>query len=126
MTGRPIDGWKKKFIAAGNGFAIGVRTQNSFLVHGPIAIAVVAIAAWLRLEPWRWTALIVCIGSVIAAELFNSAIEELVRVLHPGRDQRIGRSLDMAAAGVLVLSIAAGAVGLIVIGPPLWNRVMVP
>lgn len=128
MQSRPTDrlpgNWSKKFAAAGTGLWFGIRTQNSFWVHIPISIAVVIVAAWLRLGPSQWALLILCIGSVIGSELMNSAIEELVRAVHPQHDVRIGRSLDMAAAAVLVVSVVAVVVGLIVIGPPLWDRVM--
>lgn len=116
--------WSKKFAAAGAGLWFGLQTQTSFWVHVPVTIAVVIVAAWLRLGSSQWALLVLCVGSVIGSELMNSAIEELVRVVHPEHDVRIGRSLDMAAAGVLVVSIAAVVIGMIVIGPPLWMRLM--
>lgn len=123
-TDRPTGTWPRKFAAAWSGLWFGIRTQNSFWAHIPIAILVVIVAAWLRLGSAQWALLILCIGSVIGSELINSSIEELVHVLHPQHDIRIGRSLDMAAAGVLIVSIAAVVVGLVVIGPPLWMRLI--
>ena len=113
---------RAKFTAAIAGFLWAVRTQNSFWVHLPIAAAVVAVAFWLRLDGWRWVALLLAIGGVLAAELLNTAIEELVRVVHPRHDRRIGHALDAAAAGVLVISVTAIMIGLIVLGPPLITR----
>ncbi len=113
--------WHQKFAFAISGLMHAIRTQNSFWVHIPIAIAAVGVSAWLRVEPWRWVAVIVCIGGVLSAELLNSAIEEIVGVVHPTHDQRIGRALDAAAAAVLVAAIGAAVIGLITLGPPLWN-----
>ena len=46
-------------------------------------------------------------GSVLAAELFNTALEELTDHLHPGRHARIKIVKDVAAAAVLVASLGA-------------------
>jgi len=51
-------------------------------------------------------------GAVLAAELFNTALEHLADHLHPEVDPRIGLVKDCAAAAVLVAAIAAAAVGI--------------
>ena len=114
--------WPAKFVAAISGLFWAVRTQNSFWVHLPVAAAVLAVAAWLQLESWRWVALLLAIGGVLTAELLNTATEELVKVVHPRYDRRIGHALDAAAAGVLVISCTAVLIGLIVLVPPLMTR----
>lgn len=113
--------WSDKFREAGDGLVYGLRTQESLRVHLAFALAVVAVAAGLQVEAWRWAVLVLCIAMVVASELFNSAIEQLVRKLHPQRDPAIAAALHLAAAGVLVNAIAAVAVGLIVLGPPLFH-----
>lgn len=117
--------WGDKFREAGDGLAYGVRTQESLRVHLVFAIAVVAVAAALQVESWRWVVLVLCIAVVIASELFNSAIEQLVRTLHPQRDPAIAAVLHLAAAGVLINAVAAVVVGLIVLGPPLLELISV-
>jgi diacylglycerol kinase (ATP) len=47
------------------------------------------------------------VAIVLAAELFNSAMETMVDRLHPEQDPTIGRAKDGAVGAVLVLSIAA-------------------
>lgn len=115
--------WRNKFGFAITGLNHSFRTQSSFWVHLPAALVVIGIAAILQVEPWRWCVLILTIAIVLAAELFNTALEQLVVVLHPTRDPRIARSLDAAAASVLVVSIASVLIGLIVLGPPLLNLI---
>lgn len=114
-------GWGKKFAVAISGVLWSTQTQTSFRVHLPIAIAVLGMGAWLRLEVWRWVAVVLSITIVLSAELFNTSIEQLVRVLHPQHDQGIKRALDTAAGAVLVTAIGAVIVGLITIGLPLWD-----
>ncbi len=111
--------WVAKFRDAGDGVLHGCRTQESLWVHIGVTISVIAVAAGLRVEPWRWAMLVLCIAAVLASELFNSAIEQLVRTLHPYHDPSIARALHLAAGAVLLTAIGAVVVGLIVLGPPL-------
>lgn len=113
--------WTGKFATAGKGLLWAVRGQTSFAVHAPVALAVIAIAIALRLEPWRVAGLILAVTVVMSAELLNTAIEQLVKVLHPELDERVGQALDAAAAAVLVAAIGAVAIGVIILGPPLWQ-----
>ncbi|TWU51064.1 Undecaprenol kinase [Rubripirellula tenax] len=113
--------WYRKFAFASHGLGHAIRTQNSFWVHVPVTIVVIGLGAWLQIESWRWVAIILATSIVMSAELINTSIEEIVRVVHPTHDPRIGRALDVAAAGVLIASAGAVTVGLIALGPPLWN-----
>jgi diacylglycerol kinase len=116
-----VEHWKRKFAAAGHGLAWALRTQSSFRVHVPVAVAVIVTAWALKLQPWRWAVLLVLIGAVLSAELVNTAIEQLVKTLHPAHDRQIGRALDTAAAAVLVVALISLFAGFIVLGPPLWE-----
>ena len=62
-------------------------------------------------------AIVICIGLVIAAELFNSAIERLVDLVSPQRHPVAGQVKDIAAGAVLVCALAAMVVGLIIFVP---------
>jgi diacylglycerol kinase (ATP) len=53
-------------------------------------------------------------GFVLAAELFNSAIEVLHRGLDPETRERNYKALDIAAGAVLMASLAAAIVGSLV------------
>lgn len=104
--------WIRKFYLAGRGVIAGIKGQSSFGVHLPMALLVLALAAILRCELWQWCALIICIGLVLAAELANSAIEELAKALCKEHNPGVGKSLDIASGAVLVISIAAACVGI--------------
>lgn len=116
--------WIGKFRCAGNGLMFAARFHNSFHVHLLVAASVIVVAVILPLELWRWCVLLMSIGGVLTAELLNTAIEELVRTLHPGMSQPIGRALDIAASAVLIASITAVTVGAIVLSPPLWKAMV--
>ncbi|MCC9641268.1 diacylglycerol kinase [Rhodopirellula sp. JC740] len=114
--------WLFKFQCAWRGIWFAVGDQNSFWVHLPIACCVVGLAGWLRLGPLQWATLLLAIGMVLTAELLNTSLELIVSVVHPQRHPRIGQALDIAAGAVLVMSLAAAAVGCIVLMPPLCDR----
>ena len=106
--------WVRKFSIAARGVLYGIRGQTSFVIHLPIAAAVLVLAALLQCHLWQWCALLLCIGLVLAAELANSAIEELAAGLSPEHNEHVGRALDIASGAVLVASLLSATVGLII------------
>ena len=94
------------FSAGGNAFA-----------HAFATVCVVAAGLIFHLSKFEWIAVVFAIGIVLAAETFNTAIEELADKVSPEYDQAIGKVKDMAAGAVLWCAIAAAVVGLIVFGP---------
>lgn len=103
--------WLRKFQLAGRGIAMGIEGQNSFVVHLPMSLLVLILAAVLRCELWQWCVLLLCIGLVLSAELANSAVEELAKGLCTEHNARVGRALDIASGAVLLASICAASVG---------------
>ncbi len=118
----PQRSWLLKFARAFRGLAVGAATQSSFVVHLPMALAVVVMAAWLRLDRISWAILLVCIGGVMSAEYLNTSIEMLAKQIDRKKNRDIGNALDIAGGAVLVISIASVAVGLLILGPPLWAK----
>jgi diacylglycerol kinase len=111
---RPRPRWRHKFGNAFRGLKLGIRGHSSFSVHFFFAALVVAAALVLRCDLVEWCLLLGCIGLVLMAELFNSAIEILFRGLDETTKQRTWPCLDIAAGAVLLASLAAAAIGAIV------------
>lgn len=118
---KPRRTWAAKFREAFRGIAWGVAGQSSFLVHGAFAVGVPIVAAWLGCDAIEWAVLVLAIGVVLAAELFNSALETLFRGLDAETRERSWRALDIAAGAVLTVSLFAAAAGLAILGPKLWR-----
>jgi diacylglycerol kinase len=106
--------WRDKFRAAFRGVKLGMRGHSSFSVHLFFTALVVAAAIVLRCGPLEWCILLGCIGMVMAAELFNSAIETLFRGFDEATKARAWPALDIAAGAVLLASLTAAVVGSIV------------
>jgi diacylglycerol kinase len=106
--------WRSKFGDAFRGLKLGIRGHSSFFVHFFVAALVIAAAIMLRCDYLEWCALVLSIGLVFTAELFNSAVETLFRGLDEQTKERTWQCLDIAAGAVLMASIAAAIVGLVV------------
>ena len=120
----PPRSWLGKFADSFRGLFLAITTESSFAAHLPVAFAAVVLAAWLGIEPIEWCLVVMAIGGVIAAEIFNTSIESLAKALDSGPDPRIGKALDTASAGVLTAVGAAILVGLVIFGPRLVALVL--
>jgi diacylglycerol kinase len=111
---RPPRLWRAKFRDALRGLRLGIRGHSSFFVHFFFAALVLAAGLVFRCTIMEWCVLLGCIGLVLTAELFNSAIETLVRGLDEEARLRMRPCLDIAAGAVLLASIAAAVIGSLV------------
>jgi len=62
------------------------------------------------------------IALVLILEGLNTAVEAAVD-LPPNFHPLAKAAKDLAAAMVLIASLASLAVGLLILGPPLWNKI---
>ena len=95
---------------ARDGFTHAVATEHSLKFQVGAFGAVLVVLAVLRPEPIWWGLVLLASGAVIAAELFNTAIELLADHLHPEVHPSIRIVKDCAAGAVLVTAITAVAV----------------
>lgn len=86
------------------------------------ALTVVVLAAWLQVDSLRWAILLVTIGAVSAAETINTTVEAIVDLLSPEWHESAKVAKDVSAGAVLLLALTAVAVGLLILGPPLLER----
>jgi len=100
-----------------------LRTQRNARIHLGITLAVIGLAAWLRLSAADWALLAVTAALVWTAELINTALEAVVDLASPGRQPLARLAKDLSAAAVLVAAVGAAVVGALVLAPPLFRRV---
>jgi len=97
----------------------GIRTayndENSF--RSQIWVAIATLLALMVLAPgWLWSAVVIMLmGLVLMAELFNTALEAMLDGLHPGENDFVRKAKDCAAGAVLITSLAAVGGGLAMI-----------
>lgn len=107
----------RSFGYAWKGIRSCVGKEQNLSFHLIATAAVVTAGSVVGITRAEWTAVVLCIGMVVAAELFNTAIERLVDLVSPERHPLAGQVKDIAAGAVLVCAAAAAIVGLIIFVP---------
>lgn len=107
----------RSFRYAFAGVRLLFSEEHNARIHATITVLVVVAGVVLHVTLAEWCVLLLCIGMVLAAEAFNSAIERIANYLTTERDDRIRDIKDLAAGAVLLCAIAAAIVGLIVFVP---------
>ncbi|MGK5027426.1 diacylglycerol kinase [Janthinobacterium sp. RB2R34] len=100
----------KRMVFALHGIRAALSLESSFRLQCLAALIVLAVLVYSRPAFIWWALLLMNCGMVLAAELFNTALEHLVDHLHPALHPSIKIAKDCAAGAVLVLSITASAV----------------
>lgn len=111
------------FVYAGRGIGCALEERN-MRVHAIMAWIAILGGIYFRITRLEWIAIILCIGIVMAAESFNSAIESLsnsVRDDLGATYARMGPCRDLAAGAVLICAITAGVVGCIIFLPYIFS-----
>jgi diacylglycerol kinase len=111
----PRRSWPQKFRDAFRGLWIGVRGQNSFAVHLPMAVLVIVAGFVLRVTLVEWCLLVLAVTVVLAAELFNSALESLAKAIDVKHNLHLADGLDIGSGAVLAASFGAAVTGAIVL-----------
>ena len=100
----------RSFAYAFQGIATLVRTQPNAKIHLLAAVVITIIGFGLKISPLEWCFLAVCIGMVLMAEAFNTAIEFVVDLVSPDHHPLAGKAKDVAAGAVLLSVIFCGIV----------------
>lgn len=111
--------WRKRglsFKYAASGI-IKLFQEPNACIHLAVTAIVIACGCWLNISATEWCLVILCIGGVLMAEAFNTAVETLADRVSGEYDPLVGRCKDIAAGAVLLFVIAAVVVGLIIFLP---------
>lgn len=114
----------KSFAYAFAGIAHVMRTQHNAWIHAVINVAVVALALWLGVSALEWAVLVLAMMAVWVTEFINSALEATVDLATDEHKTLAGSAKDVAAGAVLVAAAGSVIIGLLVLGPPLWSRLV--
>lgn len=113
----------RSFQCALAGCAQGLRGQRNLRIHLAFVVAITVLALYLQVSLTQWAILALTYSLVMAAELLNSALEALTDLVSPKYHPLARQAKDLAAGAVLVTAIGAVAVGLLILGPPLWAKI---
>ncbi|MBR1481997.1 MAG: diacylglycerol kinase family protein [Ruminococcus sp.] len=107
----------RSFFYAFRGVWEAVCTEAHMRFHLTAAFYVLLLSPFFRLSATQYAVLVLLIAAVLAAELFNTAVETVCDLVTRERHPLIRRAKDIAAAAVLLLSAAAVAVAVLFF----WN-----
>jgi len=102
----------KSFSYAINGIQTVWREEASFRIQTWITAFVIILGIYLKFASLEWIILVVCIVSVLSAEMINTAIEDLCNKVEPKTDPVIGKIKDITSGFVLVVAIGAAIIGI--------------
>ena len=76
----------------------------------------------MQLPRRDWALIVIAITMVWMAEFLNTALEAVVDLASPQQHElaRVGK--DVGAAAVLIAAASSVLIGLLILGPPLWQR----
>ena len=94
------------------GLVHALTAERSVRIQATCLVAVMTVLVILRPAPLWWALVILASACVLAAELFNTAIEHLADHLHPELHPAIRIVKDCAAAAVLLTVTGAIGVGI--------------
>lgn len=121
---RSQDAWLSSFQHAWDGIWYVVRTQRNARIHLVAMILAVGLGIVVGLSRLEWVMLALVIGAVLVAEWFNTAIEATIDLVTTQYHPLAKVAKDTAAASVLVTALVAIVVGILMLGIPLWQRLV--
>jgi undecaprenol kinase len=111
MTAHGGQPFRVRLGCALRGLTHALRTQASLRFQAAAAVLVLLALIALRPAALWWGLVLLASATVLAAELLNTAIEQLADALHPQESPGIRIAKDCAAAGVLLAALGAVATG---------------
>jgi diacylglycerol kinase len=112
----------RSFYFAFAGLAYLFRTQRNARIHAVIGTIACLLAAWVGISRAEWAVLVFTIALVLILEGLNTAVEAAIDLASPDVHPLAKAAKDLAAGMVLIAAIASVAVGLLILGPPLWRK----
>lgn len=114
MTKYKSTKYTKSLEHANKGIRVAIKSQRNFRFHIIAAVLVILGAVILKFNMIEMCIIILAIGFVVVAELFNSVIEFALDALyHNKRNTLVGLAKDMSAGAVLISAFTSGIIGAI-------------
>ncbi len=101
------------FKVAFKGIWYAIKSESHMRFHLIAGLYVIIFSLFFGLSKAQWGVILILITSIIASEIFNTAIEEVCNLNTKGYDPLVRIAKDVSAGAVLVLSLAAVAVAVI-------------
>lgn len=114
--------WLNSASHAITGIGLLIRTERNFRIELVMAAGAIAMGFWLNISLVSFCIILLCIGAVLSAEAFNSAVERMADIYSSGPHPEIKNLKDISAGAVLILAIASLLIGLLIFGPEIIEK----
>jgi diacylglycerol kinase len=104
------------------GWLYMLRHQKNTRIMSVASFLVMAVAVWLQVNLIGLALLVLAITVVWMGEFVNAAVEAVVNLASPDFHPMAKVAKDVASAAVLLGVVASVIIGLLILGPPLLQR----
>ncbi|MEK7550837.1 MAG: diacylglycerol kinase family protein [Patescibacteria group bacterium] len=110
----------KSFSFAFEGFKVALIKGRNFKIQFILGVFACILGLILRLTPHEWAVLVITITLVLILELINTSLESIVNIVSTEIRNEAKIAKDVAAASVLIASIASVFIGLLLFLPKIF------
>ncbi len=107
----------RSFGYAFEGMRTLLRDEHNSRIHLAAMTVAIVLGFLLGISATEWCVVALCCGCVLMAEAMNSAVEAIADLVSPEFHPLIKKAKDVAAAGVLMMAIAAAVAGIVIFLP---------
>ncbi len=120
-----MEKWVKRrllsFKYAFKGVFYVIRTQTNMRIHLILTLVALFLGWFLKINKIEWLFITLAIFAVLVSEMINTAIEEIMDLLYPKFNTKVGIIKDIAAGVVLLFAVFAIIIGAIIFLPKIIN-----
>lgn len=105
---------KRSFRHALHGIRHAFLYHQNLKLHAIAAVGIIFLGTASRITYFEWVAVLLAIFLVFAAEMINTAFEEVINLVKEEHSEQARIAKDVAAGMVLLAAIFAVVVGVVV------------
>ena len=105
------------FKYAGEGIISSFKSERNMKIHILIMVAVIIFGILFKISKIEWLICVILFSIVVSGELFNTAIETIVDMVSPQKNEKAKIAKDVSAGAVLIEAIGAAIVGGVIFVP---------
>ena len=117
--------WRKRWKSiryALQGIRVFLTNEHNARIHLLATVLVLTLGVFFKVSSSDWVALVLAMGFVWTAEIFNTAMERIMDYMSKEKQTAIQLIKDLAAAAVLVAVLTALLVGAFVFIPKIIDQ----
>lgn len=104
-----------------DGLVYAYRYEQSLWLHGIVTILAIALGIIFKIKLSEWAIIFIALGSILALELINTAIEAAVDLTTSEIHPLAKIAKDCGSASSFIMSIVSIVISLFVFGPYLMD-----